>query len=138
MTETSSGTASPRRARAPITPSAMVSLPAKIAVTSGRVDPKSVETYGLVLNPISEFGQTEWSYLAASTGWRPLDQPWSTTYHYDDPRLAETFAWLRDLGTVKGFTPTADQQGKLGGEAQPGRQLSHDREQALRACTRRA
>lgn len=79
-------------------------------------DPKSVETYGLVLNPISDFGQTEWSYLAASTGWRHLDQPWGTTYHYDDPRLAETFAWLRDLGTVKGFTPTADQQGKLGGE----------------------
>lgn len=79
-------------------------------------DPKAVETYGLVLNPISDFGQTEWSYLAASTGWRHLDRPWGTTYRYDDPRLAETFAWLRDLGTVKGFMPTADQQGKLGGE----------------------
>ena len=69
-----------------------------------------------MLNPISDFGQTEWSYLAASTGWRHLDRPWGTTYRYDDPRLAETFAWLRDLGTVKGFMPTADQQGKLGGE----------------------
>ncbi len=79
-------------------------------------NPKSVETYGLVLNPVSPFGQTEWSYLAASNGFRYLDAPWATEYHYDDPKLAETFVWLRDLGYVKGFTPTAEQSGKLGGE----------------------
>lgn len=79
-------------------------------------DPKSVETFGLVLNPVSPFGQTEWSYLAASNGFRYLDEPWATEYHYDDPKLAETLLWLRDLGYVKGLTPTAEQSGKLGGE----------------------
>ena len=79
-------------------------------------DAGAVDSYGLVLNPVSAFGQTEWSYLAASNGFRYLDAPWATEYHYDDPKLAETFVWLRDLGYAKGFTPTAEQSGKLGGE----------------------
>ena len=79
-------------------------------------DPAGVTTYGLALNPISEFGQTEWSYLAASTGWSHIDGPWANRYHYDDPRLAETFTWLRDLARVNGYMPRAEQQGKLGGE----------------------
>ena len=78
-------------------------------------DPTSIATFGLVLNPISEFGQTEWSYLAASTGFKYIDESWGSSYHLDDPRLAETFTWLRDMGYVKGFTPTLEQTGKLGG-----------------------
>lgn len=79
-------------------------------------DPKSVATYGLVVNPMSSAGQTEWSYLAESTGFKMIDAPWASTYHLDDPRLAETLTWLRDLSYVKGLMPTAEQSGKLGGE----------------------
>lgn len=79
-------------------------------------DPKSVATFGLVKNPISSSGQTEWSYLAESTGFKPIDAPWASAYHLDDPRLAETLTWLRDLSYVKGYMPTAEQSGKLGGE----------------------
>jgi multiple sugar transport system substrate-binding protein len=79
-------------------------------------NPDTVDTFGLVLNPISSFGQTEWSYLAASTGFEFIDAPWGTAYHLDDPRLADTLTWMRDLGYEKGLMPTAELSGRLGGE----------------------
>ncbi|WP_299845028.1 sugar ABC transporter substrate-binding protein [uncultured Paracoccus sp.] len=79
-------------------------------------DGSSVETFGLVLNPLSLGGETEWSYLAASTGWQFIAEPWATAYNFDDPRVAASLGWLRDLGRVHHFTPTVEQTGKLGAE----------------------
>ncbi|WP_299913018.1 sugar ABC transporter substrate-binding protein [uncultured Paracoccus sp.] len=79
-------------------------------------DGGSVETFGLVLNPLSLGGETEWSYLAASTGWQFIAEPWATAYNFDDPRVAAALGWLRDLGREHHFTPTVEQTGKLGAE----------------------
>lgn len=79
-------------------------------------DPTAVETFGLVLNPLSPGGETEWSYLAQSTGWRFIDAPWSEEYHFDDPRLAATLSWLRDLAREHHYMPTVEQTGRLGAE----------------------
>lgn len=79
-------------------------------------DGNSVETFGLVINPLSPGGETEWSYLAASTGWQFIDAPWATEYRFDDPRLAATLGWLRDLGRKHHFMPMQEQTGKLGAE----------------------
>ncbi|WP_119306970.1 ABC transporter substrate-binding protein [Cohaesibacter haloalkalitolerans] len=79
-------------------------------------DPNSVATFGLVLNPLSPQGETEWAYLAASTGWRFIDEPWSTHYNFDDPRLAKSLTWIRDLARVHHLMPTVEQTGRLGAE----------------------
>ncbi|WP_161556051.1 ABC transporter substrate-binding protein [Mangrovicoccus ximenensis] len=79
-------------------------------------DGSKVATYGLVSNPFSPHGETEWSYLAGSTGWRFIDAPWAESYNFDDPRLAATLAWFRDLARGHHYMPTAEQTGKLGGE----------------------
>ncbi|WP_319517938.1 sugar ABC transporter substrate-binding protein [uncultured Martelella sp.] len=79
-------------------------------------DPNSVATFGFVLNPLSPQGETEWAYLAASTGWQFIDEPWSDHYNFDDPRLTETLVWLRDLARVHHFMPTVEQTGRLGAE----------------------
>ena len=42
-------------------------------------------------------GQVEWSHLAHSNGYRSQAAPWALPLHYDDPRLAETIAWLASL-----------------------------------------
>lgn len=75
-----------------------------------------VAVYGFVTNNFSAHGQTEWSFLAASTGWHFIDAPWSATYHYDDPRLMDTLTWLRDLARNKHHMPTVEQSGRLGAE----------------------
>jgi multiple sugar transport system substrate-binding protein len=59
-------------------------------------DRTHVVQHGLLISGASDgFGQAEWSHFAASTGFRFYDAPWSRRLHYDDPRLAETFRWLR-------------------------------------------
>ena len=52
-------------------------------------DKNNVEVYGLGLGGAgSGMGQTEWSYLPATTGWTHTDEnPWGTKYNYDDARL---------------------------------------------------
>ncbi|MDO5057943.1 MAG: sugar ABC transporter substrate-binding protein [Lautropia sp.] len=79
-------------------------------------DARNVKTFGFVTNNLSAHGETEWSYLAASTGWKFIDAPWAERYHYDDPRLVETLNWLRDLARVRHHMPTAEQSGRLGAE----------------------
>jgi multiple sugar transport system substrate-binding protein len=85
--------------------------------TSPDFDKTKVVQYGLLHNvPQDGAGQTEWSHLAASNGFKFVDHPWADHYYYDDPRLAETLLWLRDLGTVKGYSvPARDMDRRLGG-----------------------
>ncbi len=61
-------------------------------------DRRHVAVYGYQ-NPNSGgmAGQVEWSHFAVSNGFRFQDKPWSTPFHYDDPRLAETIDWLAGL-----------------------------------------
>jgi multiple sugar transport system substrate-binding protein len=58
-------------------------------------------------------GQTEWSPFAVSEGFRFNDGPWTTHYHYDDPRLARTLQWLANL-SKKGYSARYDEASKLG------------------------
>lgn len=78
-------------------------------------DKATVATYGYVNSPLSAFGQTEWSYLAVSNGFSYIDKAWGSKYFIDNPKLAETLTWLRDLSGVKGFMPSQEMSGKLGG-----------------------
>lgn len=75
-------------------------------------DPTNVQTYGLASNGSGGAeGQTQWSWLAASTGWTFTDQPvWGTEYHFDDPRLHETLAWYFGL-VEKGFLAPYEEVG---------------------------
>jgi multiple sugar transport system substrate-binding protein len=80
-------------------------------------DKANVASYGYVSSPLSAFGQTEWSYLAVSNGFKYIDQPWGTKYFIDDPKLAEAINWLQDLSLDKGMMPTQEMAGKLGASA---------------------
>ena len=60
-------------------------------------DKTKVAQYGLIVNGAGEgYGQTEWSWLAATTGWRHIDELWGTKYNYDDPRFSSTIQWFAD------------------------------------------
>lgn len=76
-------------------------------------DPKNIEVFGLATNPADGYGQTQWSHFAASYGVNFIDQPWGTKYLYDDPKLAETLTWLRDLSLKHGFSVSQEQAGNL-------------------------
>ncbi|MFK0004418.1 ABC transporter substrate-binding protein [Paenarthrobacter sp. NPDC090522] len=69
-------------------------------------DKNNVATYGLGLTGSgSGQGQTEWSFLTATTGWTATDKnPWGTMFNYDDPRFQETIAWWAGL-IDKGYMP---------------------------------
>ena len=58
-------------------------------------DKSKVATYGMVSNRKGDYGQTEWSWLAVSNGFKYIDKPWGTKFSYDDPKLAETFDWIK-------------------------------------------
>lgn len=67
-------------------------------------DPSNVATYGLASNGSGGAdGQTQWSWLAGSTGWRVTNADvWGTEYNYDDPLLQDTLEWYFGL-VDKGF-----------------------------------
>jgi len=69
-------------------------------------DKNNVATYGLGLTGSgSGQGQTEWSFLTATTGWTATDKnPWGSKFNYDDPRFQETIAWWAGL-IDKGYMP---------------------------------
>ncbi|GEM46168.1 ABC transporter substrate-binding protein [Deinococcus cellulosilyticus] len=86
---------------------------------SKNFDKTKVKQYGL-LNPYdpNPYGQTGWSWLAVSNGFKYNDGLYATKYYYDDPRLAETIQWLTDLSLKKGFLiPYKDIRG-LGANSQ--------------------
>src|SRR5215212_2078842 len=69
-------------------------------------DKTKVVQYGFVPQGAGGFsGQTQWSWLAASNGFKFTDGPWTAKYYYDDPKLAEAVQWYADLALVKGFAP---------------------------------
>ena len=69
-------------------------------------DKNNVAVYGLGLESSgSGQGQTQWSYLTATTGWTHTDKnPWGTKFNYDDPKFQETIAWWASLAD-KGYMP---------------------------------
>ncbi len=82
----------------------------------GGFNPDRIASFGLLYEPVanSPFGQSEWSYLSASTGFEFIDHAWAESYHIDDPRLAETLTWFQDLAYEKGWIPRQSMTGKLG------------------------
>ncbi|MGL4649244.1 MAG: extracellular solute-binding protein, partial [Caldilineaceae bacterium] len=72
--------------------------------TSPDFDNSKVKQFGLIINGAGEgYGQTEWSWLAATTGWRHIDELYATSYNYDDPVFQQTIQWYADqmeLGTI--------------------------------------
>lgn len=79
-------------------------------------DPSNVEQYGFgIEGNFGAFGQTTFSAFAASTGFQFLDQnPWGTSANYDDPNLAATLQWFRDMIEAGYIAPLEDTQ-SLGG-----------------------
>jgi multiple sugar transport system substrate-binding protein len=70
-------------------------------------DPDNVEVYGFGMDASGgEFGQTEWTPYAFSTGWHHTDtNPWGTQFNYGDPEFLQTVEWLRSL-IEKGYMPS--------------------------------
>ena len=62
------------------------------------------------------YGQTQWSFLAVSNGFKFQDELWGAKFHYDDPKLAETLAWYAGL-MEKGYAPPYPDVKSLGADA---------------------
>jgi multiple sugar transport system substrate-binding protein len=77
-------------------------------------DKNNVATYGIWMEGSGGGdGQTQWSFLAATNGWKVNDGPWNTNYHYDSPKLAETIKWWAGL-VDKGYMPSFAKQNGVG------------------------
>lgn len=76
-------------------------------------DKSKVAVYGWATNPADAYGQNQWSFLAASAGFKGIDKPWGTKYGYDSAALVDTLSWLRDLALVKGYAISQENIGKL-------------------------
>ena len=75
-------------------------------------DPENVAVYGLASNGSGGMdGQTQWSWLAGSTGWTFTDADvWGTEYNFDDPQLQASLEWLFGL-VDKGFMAPYEEVG---------------------------
>jgi len=81
---------------------------------SPNFNPKKVKQYGLLIDGAPDgFGQVEWSHFAVSNGFKFHDGPWAKGFHYDDPKLAETFKWYVDM-MKKGYLVPAKDARQLG------------------------
>ena len=82
---------------------------------SSKFDKNNVVTYGLSApDPTDAWGQTYWSGLAASNGFKYLDKnPWGTHYFYDSPKLAQVFDWIAK-GIAGGWIMDPKKVGSLG------------------------
>lgn len=74
-------------------------------------DKTNVVQFGFAGNvgDASSGAQPDWSGFAASTGFQLTDGPWTTAYHYDDPRVAATVQWWADLHLTHGYAPGTDE-----------------------------
>lgn len=80
-------------------------------------DKTKVAQYGFVPDgPDNTYGQTGWSWLAATTGWRHVDEIWGTKYNFDDPRVAATLQWMADMMASGAMMPS-ELVSSLGGSA---------------------
>jgi multiple sugar transport system substrate-binding protein len=80
-------------------------------------DKTKVKQYGFIhQGQGGGYGQTQWSFLSASTGFKYQDELWGAKFHYDDPNLAKTLAWYAGL-MQKGYAPNFSDVSSLGGAA---------------------
>ncbi|GHF37676.1 multiple sugar transport system substrate-binding protein [Deinococcus metalli] len=74
---------------------------------SAKFDKKNVAQYGYETGFGAGFnGQTEWAFLAATTGWKYNDGLYATKYYYNDKRFTDTIQWLADLNLKHGLIPS--------------------------------
>jgi multiple sugar transport system substrate-binding protein len=81
-------------------------------------DKNNVKVYGFLPEwADGSQGQNGWGDFAVSNGFTFLDKnPWGSHYHYDDPKLADTITWYKQL-IDKGYAPKFDKQSTLGRDA---------------------
>jgi multiple sugar transport system substrate-binding protein len=81
-------------------------------------DKNNVKVYGFLPEwADGSQGQNGWGDFAESDGFTFLDKnPWGTHYNFDDPKLAATINWYKDL-IAKGYAPKFDKQSTLGRDA---------------------
>lgn len=81
-------------------------------------DKNDVKVYGFLPEwADGSQGQNGWGDFAVSDGFTFLDKnPWGTHYNYDDPKLAATIDWYKQL-IAKGYAPRFDKQSTLGRDA---------------------
>lgn len=85
--------------------------------TDPAFDKSKVKQYGLIINGAGgNGGQTEWSWLSGSTGFKAIDELYATKYNYDDPRFIDTIQWLADQMKA-GYIMPLEQVTSLGGPA---------------------
>ena len=85
--------------------------------TSPDFDKANIAQHGLIINSAGEgYGQTEWSWAAATTGWRHINELYATAYNYDDARFQQTIQWFADE-MAKGTIMPLEQVTGLGGAA---------------------
>jgi multiple sugar transport system substrate-binding protein len=78
-------------------------------------DKNNVVQYGYAGNGMGgPYGQTEWSWLAYTTGWVVNNGVWGDEYYYDDPRFASSIQWLANLWLEKGYAHPLEEQTSLG------------------------
>jgi multiple sugar transport system substrate-binding protein len=77
-------------------------------------DKENVEVHGFLPEwADGSQGQNGWGNLAVSNGFTYVDETmWGTEFSFDDPALAETMTWYRDL-IEKGYAPSLDVQSTM-------------------------
>ena len=84
---------------------------------SPKFDKKNVAQYGYETGYGAGFnGQTEWSFYAATTGWKFNNGLFGNKFYYDDPRFAQTIQWLADLNLKHGLIPSFQDTSTSGGD----------------------
>lgn len=82
---------------------------------SADFDKSNIAQYGYAGNGMGgPYGQTEWSWLATTTGWMHNNGVWGDEYFYDDDRFISTIQWLADLWLEKGYAQPLEEQTSLG------------------------
>jgi multiple sugar transport system substrate-binding protein len=85
---------------------------------SPKFDKASVAQYGFETSFGPNFnGQSQWSFLAATTGWKYNNGVFGTKYNYNDPRFAETIQWMADLNLKYGLIPSYQDVQASGGDS---------------------
>ncbi|WP_348648502.1 extracellular solute-binding protein [Cryobacterium breve] len=58
-------------------------------------------------------GQTQWSFLAHTTGWDETNGAWGDKYNFNDPKFQATIDWWYSL-VEKGYMPSFEAQTGIG------------------------
>ncbi|MDY7541324.1 sugar ABC transporter substrate-binding protein [Cryobacterium sp. 5B3] len=77
-------------------------------------DKNNVATYGIWMeNSGGADGQTQWSFLAHTTGWDETNGAWGDKYNFNDPKFQATIDWWYSL-VEKGYMPSFEAQTGIG------------------------